>query len=514
MGNKNRNNKYVEILDTSLRDGEQTPGVSFTPLEKLQIARVLLSKVRVDRLEIGSARVSEGEHLGVTDIIHWAEKRNMQERLEILGFVDDGKSVDWIKSVGGKVINLLTKGSEKHCRVQLGKTPEEHFSQVAKNIEYAVEQGLTVNVYLEDWSGGMRDSFQYVHAFISRLITLPVARIMLPDTLGIINPENLTRYLDWLYAVFPNVKLDFHAHNDYGLATANSLAAIRAGISGIHTTVNGLGERTGNQSLCEIAVAISDMTSRKTHLCEKQFQYACDLLQTISGKRNAWNSPIVGSDVFTQTCGVHADGDKKGNLYANALLPERFCRRRRYALGKLSGKASVDKNLELMGLELDKETKRKVLQEVIRLGDKKKSVTPEDLPFIISDILRTPITNAAQFVNYHIETNLNDTPHANVEILYKKKLIKASASGDGGYDAFVKAVRNGMKKVGVLLPKLLDYEVRIPPGGKTDALVETTITWDNGDGAPIITIGVDSDQLAAAIEATEKMLNLLLSRQQ
>ncbi|QSH40531.1 alpha-isopropylmalate synthase regulatory domain-containing protein [Lentisphaerota bacterium ZTH] len=508
---KHKFDRYVEIMDTTLRDGEQTPGVAYTPAEKLQLARLLLTKVRADRLEVGSARVSEGEKKGLTNIIEWAEKRGLTDRLEILGFVDGGKSVDWICEVGGKVINLLAKGSEKHCRVQLGKTPEEHFNQVAECIRYADSKGLTVNLYLEDWSSGMRDSFQYVHAFIKYMRELPVARFMLPDTLGVITPAQITRYLEWLYASFPDIRLDFHGHNDYGMVTANSLAAVEAGINGIHTTINGLGERAGNQSLGEIAVAIHDMTDRKTHIAEKQLQFASTVVQNISGKRNSWNTPIVGSDVFTQTCGVHADGDKKGNLYANPLLPERFSRRRLYALGKLSGKASLEKNLEELGLELDQDLRKKVLHHIVRLGDKKKSVTPADLPFIISDVLRTPIEEKVKFVSYDITSGSKTTPTARVVIKYKDEEITTVAKGDGGYDAFMKAVRSGMKKFGVTIPRLLDYEVRIPPGGKTDALVETTITWESGNVRPIITIGVDSDQTAAAIEATSKMLNLVLN---
>jgi len=512
MSKSNRHSTYVEIMDTTLRDGEQTPGVAYTPVEKLQIAQVLLSKLRIDRLEIGSARVSEGERKAVSSIAKWAAKRGMKDRLEILGFVDGGKSIDWIKATGCKVINMLVKGSEKHCRIQLRKTPEVHFEQVGKDILYADKQGLDVNVYLEDWSNGMRDSFQYIHAFMTFLQDLPVKRIMLPDTLGALSPSATSRYLDWMYSAFPHARMDFHAHNDYGLATANSLAAVEAGISGIHTTVNGLGERAGNQNLAEITAVINDMTKRKTHIAEKQLQLAATLLQTISGKRNSSNSPIVGSDVYTQTCGVHADGDKKGNLYANKLLPERFRRKRVYALGKLSGKASLEKNLEEMGLELDAALHSKVLQEIVRLGDKKKSVTPADLPFIISDVMRTPLMSEVKFIDYQILSSNNKTPCASVTISYKGEIIKSDSNGDGGYDAFVKAVRKGMKKFGVNIPALLDYEVHIPPGGKTDALVETTISWE-GENSPLRTIGIDSDQIAAAIEATLKMLNLVLSKQ-
>ncbi len=501
--------QFVEVMDTTLRDGEQTPGVAFTPAEKLEVARLLLSRVKVDRLEVGSARVSEGEKAAVEAIVRWAAHRNTPEAIEILGFVDGGKSVDWIGSVGGRVINLLAKGSEAHCRVQLRKTPARHFDEVAAEIEYAHEQGLLVNLYLEDWSNGMRNSFAYVYEFLTRLQGLPVERVMLPDTLGVLEPSELTTYLEWIYRAFPDLRLDFHGHNDYGMVTANSLAAVRAGVNGIHTTINGLGERTGNQPLAQLAVAVNDMTSRRVRVVERELQHASEMIQSISGKRCAWNMPVVGADVFTQTCGVHADGDKKGNLYANRLLPERFGRRRNYALGKLSGKASIDQNLESLGLDLDPEVRQKVLQEVVRLGDKKKSVSPSDLPFIIAGVLRTPLASRLKVVDFELITRSNATPKARVTVEFDGEKVEASASGDGGYDAFVKALRKSLRKFNLTLPRLLDYEVRIPPGGKTDALVEATITWAM-PGKPLVTTGIDSDQMVAAVLATEKMLNHIL----
>lgn len=506
--------KYIELLDTTLRDGEQTPGVSYTPQEKLQIAHVLLEKLHVDRIEVGSARVSVGEQEGVGKIIEWANKKQLADRVEILGFVDQGKSIDWICAAGGKVINLLTKGSEKHCRVQLRKTPEQHFKEVGEAIKYAVSKGLKVNVYLEDWSNGMRDSMPYVFSMVKELCNYPVERFMLPDTLGVLNPEITARYFSWMLHAFPGLRFDFHGHNDYGMVTANSLAAVTSGAAGIHATVNGLGERAGNQNLFEIAVAINDMTSFTTKVRENQFEYASRMVQTMSGKRVASNAPLIGSDVFTQTCGVHADGDKKGNLYANALLPERFSRKRRYALGKLSGKASIDKNLEAMGMELDKDLRDKVLQEVIRLGDKKKNITPEDLPFIIADIIRAPGTLQITVKDYSITSKKDALPEANVTLQCFGKELTGSAKGDGGYDAFVKALKKILAQINLKMPKLLDYEVRIPPGGKTDALVETTITWESGNEHPLVTIGVDSDQLVAAIEATVKMLNVVAKNHQ
>ncbi|MBO7147950.1 MAG: 2-isopropylmalate synthase [Lentisphaeria bacterium] len=511
MKTKTRNDRYVELLDTTLRDGEQTPGVAFTPEEKLSIARLLISHLHLDRLEIGSARVSEGEQEAIRNILAWADHRGCRERMEILGFIDNGKSSQWIHNAGGQVINLLAKGSERHCRVQLKKDPAKHMADVCAEIEKADKLGLTVNVYLEDWSNGMELSFPYVYDFMKVLIEQPVARIMLPDTLGILSPEKVTRYLDWLYAAFPNVRLDFHGHNDYGLVTANSMAAVRAGVSGIHTTINGLGERTGNQPLAQLIVSIHDMTERTTRIAEKEIQHASEMVQALSGKRFSWNMPVVGTDVFTQTCGVHADGDKKGNLYVNRLLPERFGRNRNYALGKLSGKASIDQNLQEAGIEeLPSEQREKVLQEIVRLGDRKKQVTPADLPFIIASVLRTPTSGRIQILDYQIESKMNALPKATVKLRIDGSEYCSSASGDGGYDAFVKVLRKQLLKHGIRLPKLADYEVRIPPGGKTDALVETTIVWEMAAGKRLTTTGLDSDQTAAAIVATEKMLNQLI----
>ena len=155
MKNSNRSGRYVEIMDTTLRDGEQTPGVAFTPAEKLGIVRLLINHLHLDRLEIGSARVSEGERKAITDILKWAEHRGCAERMEILGFVDNGKSAEWIRESGGHVMNLLAKGSERHCRVQLRKDPARHRAEVCAEIENAAKLGLTVNVYLEDWTNGM-----------------------------------------------------------------------------------------------------------------------------------------------------------------------------------------------------------------------------------------------------------------------------------------------------------------------------------------------------------------------
>ena len=492
-------------MDTTLRDGEQTEGVSITAQEKLAIARALLEKVKVDRIEIASAKVSRGELLTVKSICEWAKKQKLLDRIEILGFTDHRASVDWAVEAGCKVINLLAKGSLKHCTKQLRKTPDEHLADIRRTIQYGVGKGLTFNVYLEDWSGGVLDSPEYVDTLIEAFVNMPFKRIMLPDTLGLLDPDQVQRFVSETVTRYPKAWFDFHAHNDYGLATANSLEALKAGAHALHTTVNGLGERTGNAPLDEVVVAARDFASLRSRVDEKKLPEISQLTEVFTGKRIAWNKPICGEDVFTQTAGIHADGDKKGNLYESRLTPQRFRRNRTYAMGKLMGKASLDFNLKKLNLELSAEHKKQVLDRIIELADGKKVVTTEDLPFIISDVLEAPESRIFTVEDFTIVSNRGLQPIASVLVRYRDHKYQATASGDGGYDAFMKALRTLEPTLRFKIPKLVDYRVRIPPGGRTDALVETTITWEDG----IKTRGVNSDQLVAAIEATTNAINIV-----
>jgi D-citramalate synthase len=513
--------QHVAIMDTTLRDGEQTPDVSYTPAEKLQLARLLLVDVEVDRIEIASTRVSEGEREAAHAITAWARKARVIKRVEMLGYCDGTASADWVVGAGGKVMNLLTKGSEKHCRAQLGLAPEEHRARIEETIRYARRKRLDVNVYLEDWSNGVRESFDYVFAMVQLLRELRVARIYLPDTLGILSPDTVTRYIGLMTETWPNVDFEYHGHNDYGLATANCLAAVRAGARGVHTSVNAMGERAGNSPLAEVVAAIHDHTDCRTAIAEKRLSAMSSIVATFSGKEVAANAPIVGSDVFTQTAGIHADGDAKGDLYATRLAPARFGRARRYALGKLSGKASVDHNLERLGIELPAADRDAVLRRIVELGDKKHVVSPEDLPYIIADVLKTPADQMLRVTDYRVLVGTSDAPHAEVTLSYRGNVEKAEASGDGGYDAFMNALKKAAKRFDLEIPMLADYKVRIPPGGRTGALVETLVAWRHekpatGRGKPTVetfsTMGVDPDQMGAAVIATEKMLNLIAAR--
>jgi len=500
--------KQLLIMDTTLRDGEQTTGVSFSENEKLSVSKILLEDIGVDRIEIASARVSEGEFTGTKRVMQWAAKKGFLGKIEVLGFIDGKVSLEWIQKAGGKVINLLCKGSFKHVTQQLRKTPEEHVADIKKVIAYAREMGIKVNIYLEDWSNGMRNSKDYVHFMVSELKGQEIDRIMLPDTLGILDPDETYDYCKEMIESFPDVNFDFHAHNDYDLAIANVFHAIKAGINCVHTTINGLGERAGNAPLSSVIATVKDHLKMKTNVNESNLNRASKLVETFSGIRIPTNKPLIGEYVFTQCSGIHADGDSKNNLYFNELLPERFGRIRKYALGKTSGKANIRKNLEELGIELDAESLKRVTDKIIVLADQKETVTNEDLPYIVADVLNSQlIEQKIKVINYSMTHAKGLKPVASVAIEIAGKRYSESSEGDGQYNAFMKALRKIYRKLGKPFPKLIDYVVTIPPGGRTDALVETVITWKNDH--EFKTRGLDPDQTTAAINATVRMLNIL-----
>jgi D-citramalate synthase len=501
----------IEIMDTTLRDGEQTSGVSFASEEKLSIARLLLEELRVDRIEIASARVSEGEFNSVKKVAQWAKEHGHIQRVEVLGFVDGTISLNWIRNAGCEVMNLLCKGSLKHCTYQLKKTPDEHIADIRQVLSHAREMGITVNIYLEDWSNGMRESVDYVYYLMDALKDENIIRFMLPDTLGILNPDETQQFCSKMIDRYPGLHFDFHAHNDYDLAVANVFEAVKAGVKGIHVTVNGLGERAGNAPLTSVLAVLHDQLKVKTNLCEEKVNALSKVVETYSGIRIPHNKPVIGENVFTQVAGIHADGDNKNNLYFNDLMPERFGRTRQYALGKTSGKANIQKNLELLGIELNDKMMQKVTQRVIELGDKKELISLDELPYIVSDVINSEQEEQSiKILNYSLGLTYGLRPIATVKMLINGEEFEQSSSGAGQYNAVSKAMYKIYKKLNKPTPELIDYEVVIPPGGQTDAIVQTIITW-LFNGKSFKTRGLDGDQTVAAIKATMKMLNIIES---
>ncbi|SHI77083.1 D-citramalate synthase [Arenibacter nanhaiticus] len=497
-------------MDTTLRDGEQTSGVSFSASEKLTLAKLLLDELQVDRIEVASARVSEGELSAVQQITKWANTKGYLDRVEVLTFVDGGVSLEWMEKAGAKVQNLLTKGSMNHLTHQLKKTPEQHFREIDMAITAATATGIATNVYLEDWSNGMRNSKSYVFEFLDFLSKQPIKRVLLPDTLGILTHSETFDYISEIVQRYPNLHIDFHAHNDYDLSVSNIMEAVKAGCHGLHLTVNGMGERAGNAPMASAVAVLNDFfTDVEVGVNETSLHKVSKLVSAFTGFGIPANKPIVGDNVFTQTAGIHADGDSKKNLYFNDLMPERFGRIRKYALGKTSGKANIQKNLQELGLTLNDDELKKVTARIIELGDKKEKVTKEDLPFIISDVLDSDTFQQKVFIKSYVLTHSKGLmPSSTLALEINGELIETHAQGDGQYDAFMNALKKVYATKNLALPTLVDYAVRIPPGSNSDALCETIITWER-NGKEFISRGLDSDQTVSAIKATEKMLNII-----
>jgi D-citramalate synthase len=486
--------------------------VSFSASEKLTIAKLLLEELKVDRIEIASARVSEGEFQAVKNITNWANTTGYLDQVEVLTFVDNGVSINWMLEAGAKVQNLLTKGSLNHLTHQLKKTPNQHFKEISEAILLAENKGIKTNVYLEDWSNGMRNSKEYVFEYLEFISKQPVERIMLPDTLGILTPWESYDFMAEIKNKYPHLHFDFHAHNDYDLGVANVVEALKAGADGLHLTVNGMGERAGNAPMASTIAVINDfMPELEVGVNEKVLYTVSKLVENFSGIMIPANKPVIGANVFTQTAGIHADGDNKKNLYFSNLLPERFGRTRQYALGKASGKANIQKNLQELGLQLKDEDLKKVTQRIIELGDRKEVVTKEDLPYIISDVLDSYSYEEKIKVDSYVLTHAKGLrPSTSIALTIDDKTYEENAQGDGQFDAFMNAIRSIFRKKKMVLPDLIDYAVRIPPGSHSDALCETIITWKSSD-KEFKTRGLDSDQTVSAIKATEKMLNIIIN---
>jgi len=265
--------------------------------------------------------------------------------------------------------------------------------------------------------------------------------------------------------------------------------------------MNGLGERAGNTNLTTLVVAARDLYGITCKVDERALGMLSDLVAGISGVEPAANAPVIGRLSAIQGCGVHADGDKKGNLYQNKLDPARFGLTRSYDLGKTAGLASIEQNCQELGIEISPEQQRALLAKVKELGDQKVAVTQADIILLLNDILSAK-GNVLKLVDYEFAVRKGTSPAATLHLRRNEEQFVAHGVGDGQYDAFINALRSVWPE----MPELVDYRIGISRKGTSEALTEATITW-RSEGKLFSTRAVDSDQLVAAMNATMRMLN-------
>ncbi len=371
--------KYVRILDTTLRDGEQTPGLALKPEDKLKIA-LLLEELNVDSIEAGFPAVSQGERIAIKMITR--EVSNS----EIVALCRCNKSdIDMAIDCDVDAVHLFIATSDIHLKYKLKITREEALRRAIESVEYAKSHGLTVEFSAED---STRTEWSWLAKFFQAVVDAGADRIDIADTVGVMWPSKMYSLVKY---IIENVKgryiLSVHCHNDFGMATANSIAAVEAGAGQVHVTIAGLGERAGNAPLEEVVTALHFLLNYRTRIRFEKLKEVCDRVLEITKFTISPNKPIIGINAFSHESGIHVHGVIENPQTYEPIPPELIGARRRIVLGKHSGRHAVEFILKSMGIEPKPDIVEKVLLKIKELGDQGVKIEDSDIRRIIEEIL-------------------------------------------------------------------------------------------------------------------------------
>ena len=487
--------KTVKILDTSLRDGEQTPGVSLTPEQKLQIAKQL-DILGVDYIEAGTAVISEGEQRGIKGIANEGLKAEISSFARLLkGDIDAAIECDV------DTVNLVAPVSDAHIKKKLKTDRESLRNRTFEMVDYVKGHGLKVEISAEDAS---RADTGFLKSFFSDLAAV-VDRLCFCDTVGILYPER-SKELFELICNF-NTPVAVHCHNDFGLATVNSVAAVLAGAEVVHVTVNGLGERAGNASLEEVVTALELLYGMKTNIVKSKLYETSRLVSNLTKVPVAQNKPLIGDNVFTHESGMHVHGTLADTTLYEPMDPEIVGRKRRFAFGKHTGTASVKMALEEQGIQADKEQMSEILAKVKELGDKGKLVTDADFQAVVDNVLRIERGEKIKLVDLSVVSGKNVYPTASIRLEIDGEDVVEAAVGVGPVDAAINALKKGMRGMEMADLRLEEYHVDAITGG-ADALVNVVVKMSRRDRT-ITASGVSEDIVLASLYALINGVNRL-----
>jgi D-citramalate synthase len=484
----------MRFFDTTLRDGEQTPGVSLTPEQKLEIARKL-SEIGVHVVEAGSAAASEGEREGIRLIANDGLSAEICTYVRALR-----EDIDYAADLGADSVHLVIPVSDLHIEKKLRKTRDLVSHMAWEAVEYAKERGLIVELSGEDAS---RADQEFVRHIFSGGVERGADRLCFCDTVGLLTPERAAEVVPPLAALAP---LSIHCHDDLGVAIANTLAALKAGATCAHVTVNGLGERAGNTPLEELVMALEVLYGVKTGIRTGEIYHLASLVSRLTKVPLPTNKAIVGEMAFTHESGIHAHGILRDSRTYEPIRPEMVGRRRRIVLGKHSGTASVEAALQEMNYRADRHQVAEIVARIKKLGDEGKRVTDADLMAIAEAVLGLEVSPALTLRQFTVVSGSHVVPTASVTLMVNGKEITGASTGDGPVDAAISSLQKSVAAVGNI--HLEEYHVDAITGG-TEALVDVTVRLSK-DGKIITSRGASTDIIMASVEAVIAGMNRLL----
>ncbi len=502
------NKERLIIFDTTLRDGEQSPGASMTRSEKVRIAKVL-EKMRVDIIEAGFAAASPGDFQAVKAVAEAVQESTVCS-LARAHDADIEQAAAALKPAKLFRIHTFIATSPIHMMYKLKSSPEEVLEQAVRAVKKARQYTDDVEFSLEDAS---RSKFDFMCRVTEATINAGATTINLPDTTGYAEPNEYADTIGRVIQTVPNADkaiFSVHCHNDLGMAVANSLACVMQGVRQLECTINGLGERAGNASLEEIVMAIktrSDIYPVETRLDTTQIVAASRLVASITGFPVQPNKAIVGANAFAHEAGIHQDGViKHRETYEIMKAQDVGWNSNRLVLGKHSGRAAVKARFEELGILF--ETKEELNQAFVRfkeLADKKREIFDEDLQSLVNVVQKSDITEYYKLDFLEVTSKTGATPEAKLRISVNGNIMDTNATGSGPVDACFKAI----EKVVTSGTTLQLYSVNAITSG-TDSQGDVTVRLEK-NGYAVNGNGADTDIIIASVKAYMNALNLILS---
>ena len=490
--------EYVRIYDTTLRDGEQTPGVTLTPSNKVKIA-VQLSKLGVDVIEAGFPIVSQGE----IDAIKAIAKQGLPSEIAGLARAEK-RDIDAVINCDLKYVHTFIATSDIHLQYKLKISREEALRKAVEAVQYGKSHGLYVEFSAEDATRTDREFLKQVYKAV---VDAGADRIDVPDTVGYSHPKYIDILIRELRSTV-NVPISMHCHDDFGLAVANSIAGIEAGASCAHVTINGLGERAGNASLEEFVMALHCLYGRKTNIKTELLYETSRLVSSLSGIVVQPNKAIIGENAFGHESGIHTHGVLSNPLTYEPISPELVGRKRWLEAGKHAGAHGVSAMLDEYGLKPTQDQLREIVDKIKDLGDKGKHITDADLLAIASQIMRQEgLEEKVKLTDFVVTTGMSVVPTASVRLLVEGKEFVAADTGLGPVDAALNAIQKITNELASV--KLREFRLEAITGG-SDALAEVTIKVEDKYGNVSTARAAGEDIVIASVQAMINGLNRIM----